>query len=213
MISSSSTTVSCQQCGGTVAPVSGRDYLQCQYCLSLTFLNQNPMAVDRITPLQGEVSSACPFCRDQTLQMGQLDNHRVLYCGQCYGVLVQNADFGHLIRDRRARRNTPEYEDVRPIDARQYERRMNCPNCHERMEVHPYYGPGNIVIDSCSRCLLVWLDHGELACVERAPGSAHGKSLPPAQGISGTAESGHVRTSQQPTRPRHALEVIADMIF
>jgi Zn-finger nucleic acid-binding protein len=38
------------------------------------------------------------------------------------------------------------------------------------MDVHPYYGPGNIVIDTCGTCQLLWLDHGELASVIDAPG-------------------------------------------
>jgi Zn-finger nucleic acid-binding protein len=36
------------------------------------------------------------------------------------------------------------------------------------MEVHPYYGPGNIVVDSCVDCGFIWLDHGELTRVEQA---------------------------------------------
>ncbi len=47
---------------------------------------------------------------------------------------------------------------------------IRCPPCDLPMDVHPYYGPGNIVIDSCHRCHVVWLDHGELALVESAPG-------------------------------------------
>jgi Zn-finger nucleic acid-binding protein len=39
------------------------------------------------------------------------------------------------------------------------------------MDVHPYYGPGNVVIDTCGKCGLVWLDHGEMAVIENAPGS------------------------------------------
>jgi Zn-finger nucleic acid-binding protein len=38
------------------------------------------------------------------------------------------------------------------------------------MDVHPYYGPGAVVLDSCARCTLIWLDHGEIAAIERAPG-------------------------------------------
>ncbi|GEM_PF-2293393 len=35
---------------------------------------------------------------------------------------------------------------------------------------HPYYGPGNVVIDSCAECGYIWLDHGELSSVERSAG-------------------------------------------
>jgi Zn-finger nucleic acid-binding protein len=33
-----------------------------------------------------------------------------------------------------------------------------------------YYGPGNIVIDTCPPCDLVWLDAGELQRAIDAPG-------------------------------------------
>jgi Zn-finger nucleic acid-binding protein len=39
------------------------------------------------------------------------------------------------------------------------------------MEVHPYYGPGNVVVDSCCHCGLVWLDAGEISMIETAPGA------------------------------------------
>jgi Zn-finger nucleic acid-binding protein len=43
------------------------------------------------------------------------------------------------------------------------------------MNVHPYYGPGNVVIDTCSRCDLVWLDFGELQQISDAPGQDRGR--------------------------------------
>ena len=42
------------------------------------------------------------------------------------------------------------------------------------METHPYYGPGNIVIDACIQCHLLWLDPGELKQVLDAPGRDRG---------------------------------------
>ena len=42
------------------------------------------------------------------------------------------------------------------------------------MDTHPYYGPGNVVIDSCDRCELVWLDFGELKQIVDAPGQDRG---------------------------------------
>jgi Zn-finger nucleic acid-binding protein len=38
------------------------------------------------------------------------------------------------------------------------------------MDVHPYYGPGNVVIDTCIDCRVLWLDHGELRKIRDAPG-------------------------------------------
>ena len=48
--------------------------------------------------------------------------------------------------------------------------RIVCPNCEGPMLTDWYYGPGNIVIDTCPACDLVWLDAGELRRVVDAPG-------------------------------------------
>jgi Zn-finger nucleic acid-binding protein len=45
------------------------------------------------------------------------------------------------------------------------------------MDTHPYCGPGNIVIDSCNHCNVVWLDRGELGQVVNAPGRDRGAAL------------------------------------
>ena len=42
------------------------------------------------------------------------------------------------------------------------------------MATHPYYGPGNVVIDTCETCELVWLDFGELKQIVDAPGKDRG---------------------------------------
>jgi len=39
------------------------------------------------------------------------------------------------------------------------------------METHFYAGPGNVVMDSCENCELIWLDRGELMHIARAPDS------------------------------------------
>jgi Zn-finger nucleic acid-binding protein len=39
---------------------------------------------------------------------------------------------------------------------------------------HLYGGPGNVVIDSCERCLVNWLDAGELQRIAAAPDSPGG---------------------------------------
>ena len=47
------------------------------------------------------------------------------------------------------------------------------------MLTHPYYGPGNVTIDSCEGCELVWLDFGELRQIVDAPGKDRGtKEMP-----------------------------------
>jgi Zn-finger nucleic acid-binding protein len=38
-------------------------------------------------------------------------------------------------------------------------------------------GPGTIVIDTCDRCNIIWLDYGELGRVVNAPGKDRGVGL------------------------------------
>jgi Zn-finger nucleic acid-binding protein len=43
------------------------------------------------------------------------------------------------------------------------------------MSNHKYLGPGNIIIDTCDTCDLIWLDYGELSKVVVAPGKDRGE--------------------------------------
>ena len=165
-----SITRQCRQCGGTASLVPGKDHLQCDYCGSLVFATDNPLTVDGITAggefLEG---AECPVCI-RPLETATVDGNPALFCGKCFGLLIRKAHFGSVVRERRARRNPDDRESPSPIDQTQYQRRINCPACLLKMEVHPYYGPGNVVIDSCNRCGYIWLDHSELRSIERAAG-------------------------------------------
>ncbi len=159
--------VNCSHCGGTVQAVSGHEYLQCSFCNSLVFATDIPLALDRITCHGTELAASCPCCQ-QPLTSGSVDERPALYCASCYGVLMKNEHFGAVLRERRSRWASETGEEPRPIDLSQYERQLSCPGCRGKMEVHPYFGPGNVVIDSCGSCGYLWLDHGELARLERA---------------------------------------------
>ena len=37
------------------------------------------------------------------------------------------------------------------------------------MDAHYYAGPGNVIVDSCEDCCLIWLDRGELMRIAHAP--------------------------------------------
>jgi len=56
------------------------------------------------------------------------------------------------------------------------QRGIACPACHQLMDTHPYYGPGNVVINDCGGCGLVWLDFGEL---DRILSWRSGQGAPP----------------------------------
>jgi len=84
-------------------------------------------------------------------------------------VLLVDEDFAGLVQNRRANYSGSGVQPA-PLEPVELQRHIDCPRCRTVMEVHPYYGPGNTVIDSCRTCGLIWLDQGEMSRMERAPG-------------------------------------------
>ena len=165
MVVQASVTIGCQKCGGTAEVVAGQQYYNCVYCESLIQLAE--VSEDRILPTGITLDCSCPTC-EQPLQTGLIEKRRALFCGSCFGVLIRHADFSGIVQERQARRAGMEPAEPRPIDPESLKREIQCPSCSQRMETHPYYGPGNIVVDTCSECGYLWLDHGEMTRVENA---------------------------------------------
>ncbi len=124
--------------------------------------------LDRIGWTDEFSSVACPRC-ENALAKAALEDHPALACPECRGVILTNVAFGSIVRQRRAGYRGAEFIP-RPVDLEQLSDPVYCPNCDRTMEVHPYYGPGNQIIDSCSRCGLVWIDAGALTAIEQATG-------------------------------------------
>jgi Zn-finger nucleic acid-binding protein len=160
--------MNCKSCGAALTPIPHRHYFYCEHCSSFHFPDDLPGSPDRITPLGKVVPARCPVC-DVNLQLGRVEECSVHYCEKCRGFLVSCDDFAEIVRVRRARRPGL-HGEATPLDPEELKRTIACPLCRRRMDVHPHYGPGSVVIDSCSRCHAVWLDRGEIAAIERAPG-------------------------------------------
>lgn len=142
-----------------------RGLLVCEYCGSQQEL---PWIVEQLT-LEVETTSLCPICRTP-LSTSRLDGHPLLCCARCYGMLIAMNRFAAVIKAARAHeRGRP--RTVLPRTQNQTERAINCPTCLEPMLCHDYAGPGNIVIDTCERCQVNWLDAGELGRAAVAPDS------------------------------------------
>lgn len=143
--------------------VRDRDFFVCEYCATFHFPSENP---DGVRALGTKSDHTCPVCRTR-LEGAQIDQVPVEHCAKCNGVLVAHGNFGLIVQLRRAaRRDGP--APARPIDPEELERRLRCPSCRGVFLTHPYYGGGTVVIDTCARCDLVWLDRGEIARVARA---------------------------------------------
>ena len=56
-----------------------------------------------------------------------------------------------------------------PRDNSDADRKLSCPECTQTMVGYPYGGPGNVNLDSCERCSVIWLDNRELWRIVLAP--------------------------------------------
>ncbi|HEY2434605.1 MAG TPA: zf-TFIIB domain-containing protein [Vicinamibacterales bacterium] len=138
---------SCTHCGSVVCPDPASDGV-------------------RVTGGPGHV---CPLCA-VPLQRALLDEREPIeICERCKGTLMARRGFAVTLTARRRAATTPSVTPD-PADPRQLDRRVVCPNCAAAMITDWYYGPGNIVIDTCPACDLVWLDAGELRRAADAPG-------------------------------------------
>lgn len=161
-------SMNCVNCGAPLELADGRTILTCAYCQSSRRLDEPSDDGDRVISLDRPTGVDCPRC-EQELVQAIIDGKTARYCSNCRGILIETHIFAEVTRKRRAayrgREMTPQ-----PIDPDQLQQFIGCPECQQQMDVHPHYGPGRAIIDSCHRCNLVWLDNSELTTIERTPG-------------------------------------------
>ena len=159
----------CETCLGALTKIHNQDYHRCAGCNSYRFPLQLTSSVDPIVAVGKTVEAECPKC-DITLQLGLIHGRwNVCYCQNCRGFLIESGALQVIAHELRA--SYVGQDDVPvAIDPSELRCERSCPACRGQFDTHPYYGPGNVVIDSCHRCGLTWLDHGELATIMRAPG-------------------------------------------
>lgn len=138
----------------------------CSHCESLVC--PEPAADGlRVT---GERGHDCPVCKQALLRAVLDDREAIEVCERCKGILMPREAFAETLTARRRAAQTPSVTPS-PADPHDLQRRIACPDCGAPMVTDWYYGPGNIVIDTCETCDVVWLDAGELRRVVDAPGS------------------------------------------
>jgi Zn-finger nucleic acid-binding protein len=141
---------------------SDMNSLKCEYCQSAYFPEKND---DGVRVLDEATDQNCSLC-NIPLMHASIVNVLICYCTNCRGMAIPMAVFENLVAILRSQKDTvvshprADNEDLR--------RKINCTHCHKRMETHFYGGPGNVVIDSCENCCLIWLDAGELMRIATA---------------------------------------------
>jgi Zn-finger nucleic acid-binding protein len=155
----------CPACGAPLTLRPDTEGFQCDFCHKVFFPDHEEDGVE----VSGETSEPrfnCPICF-QPLLNASLAKTAVLHCTQCHGLLMRMEIVSDLVDDLRA--NLDRSAVQTPADGDDLKHTIQCPKCNLRMDAHRYAGPGNVVVDTCDRCSLIWLDRGEITRIARAP--------------------------------------------
>jgi Zn-finger nucleic acid-binding protein len=166
--------MNCENCGAPMTLMPEREFFLCEYCGTYSFPTESHDGVRLLG--QTTVRERCPLC-GEPLNRARLDErHPVLQCERCEGLLIDRERFSETLERRRGWAGS-QPDPVRPLDRSELKRRLKCPRCRTPMSTHPYYGAGNVVIDTCDRCNLIWLDRGEMGRLVNAPGLDRGAAI------------------------------------
>ncbi len=160
--------MNCSNCGAPLSSTVHPALLLCDYCQSQRHLSDDLLIAEGVIDLKHTGENDCPSCHTP-LHRRLMEESHIEHCPRCCGLLLAGDVFRAIITNRRADHSGAE-DRQSPVDAAALATRRDCPTCHQRMDTHPYYGPGNTVIDSCCHCDTIWLDAGEATAIVRAPG-------------------------------------------
>jgi Zn-finger nucleic acid-binding protein len=153
----------CRNCGAPQRIIRDKGLFVCDHCGS----QQEGPAIPEELEFLGETSQACPIC-STPLWKSRLHSQPLLCCPTCGGLLIAMNLFVTIIDAVRAY-DVSTIRSSAPSRQKPGERTLDCPSCGQPFVSHHYGGPGNVVIDTCSRCLVNWLDQGELRRIALAP--------------------------------------------
>jgi Zn-finger nucleic acid-binding protein len=155
----------CPACGAPLALRPDTEGFECSYCHQVFFPDQEDDGVE-VSTEASDGNLNCPVCF-QPLVKVSLAKTAVLYCTQCHGLLMPMEIVSALVEELRANLNQVAVQT--PADRDDLKRTIQCPRCNLRMDAHRYAGPGNVVVDTCDNCSLIWFDRGEITRIAHAP--------------------------------------------
>ena len=155
----------CPNCGAPRQRDSKTGTLACRHCGTV---EEQPVLIKDLE-VEADSPQLCPLCI-APLAHARLDGNALLVCRRCHGMLIGIPVFVHVVDAARAREERTNV--TLPRRQSPGDRTLTCPMCSRQMLSHIYGGPGNLVIDTCERCGVNWLDPGELRRIARAP---HGR--------------------------------------
>ena len=163
----------CPRCGAPITPKPDTEGCKCDYCHAVFFPGEEDDGVQpsAVQSAPGSPAPLCPLCSQPLVcafvAQASVANVPLQYCTQCHGLLMPMNVLPGLIDALKTANRPPAVQT--PPDHDDLRRAIQCPKCHRRMDTHLYAGPGNVIVDSCSDCLLLWLDRGELTRIAHAP--------------------------------------------
>jgi Zn-finger nucleic acid-binding protein len=167
--------MNCPHCGAPMNLFRERDYYYCEHCQSYHFPSMDNQGL-RVLGKNPE-GIHCQHCQVVLDLITYDDFFQGYQCSKCHGLLFNRTTFREAIDFHRSRAKTPP-EPFSQYNPNELNRKTYCPACQKEMDTFQYNGPGNIVIDTCHTCDLIWLDYGELQKVVNAPGRDRGAPRP-----------------------------------
>jgi Zn-finger nucleic acid-binding protein len=154
--------MTCENCGASMRLSRDQGLMICDYCGSQIA----PPADEEGVLVFGPTSRHCPAC-EILLADASLESNDLLYCTRCHGMLFEMEKFLPLLDVLREFRYWSRSSQApRQFDTSQT---LHCPLCGLEMDRHLYGGGGNVNVDSCEPCGVLWLDRGELSRIVAAP--------------------------------------------
>lgn len=155
--------MNCPSCGAPMRLQNGNTSMVCEHCKTVVALSADD---DGYQFLDEAPELLCPLCA-VALWNAVLARVPVRTCKRCHGLLTGMSALEPLVEAMRA--TNPGGAIPAPADPADLDRRIDCPQCHQRMNTDFYAGGGNVVISGCERCELNWLDSGALMRIAQVP--------------------------------------------
>ena len=154
--------MTCENCGAPMRLSRDQGLMICDYCGS----QATPQPDEDGVVVMDTTSHDCPACK-VPLANALIESQELLYCTHCHGMLLEMEKLLPLLDVLREYRSwsrssqTPRNGDDGRV--------LHCPLCQDEMDEHLYGGGGNVNVDSCETCGVLWLDCGELSRIVAAP--------------------------------------------
>ena len=155
----------CPACGAPLSIHPDTEGCSCSYCHAVIFPGRQDEDVE-VSDEPPDPNLNCPVCF-LPLVKASLAETAALYCTQCRGLLMPMEVVFDLIEKLHSGGDEPAVQTAGDRD--ELKRVIQCPKCNRRMDTHFYAGPGNVVVDACDQCSLIWFDRGEITRIARAP--------------------------------------------